>query len=120
MEPWGKSHTRSLLEGIERKGRGKLNGLPPLSFFLPSFSALHAGLCHQGQRPKMVEATIGSKWGWRGRRKEGNMQVRFQVFMAMSMIMIILWNVAPCSLRILSSAINSSEVHYNIMPHTAL
>jgi hypothetical protein len=27
-------------------------------FFLPSFGGPHDGLCHQGQRPKTVEATI--------------------------------------------------------------
>jgi hypothetical protein len=98
----GASHIPEVCwKGLKGREGDKLNGLPPLFFFLPSFSALHAGLCHQGQRPKILEATIGSKWGWRGRRKEGNMQVRSQVFMAMSMIMIILWNVAPCSLRIL-------------------
>jgi hypothetical protein len=49
------SLTRSLLEGNEGEGRGQTS----LHHYLPSFILCpHAGLCHQGQRPRTVEATV--------------------------------------------------------------
>jgi hypothetical protein len=57
MKPLSESVTRSLLEGKVWKGMGwgKLNC--PF-FIIPSFSVLHNGLCHQGQRPNTVEVTV--------------------------------------------------------------
>jgi hypothetical protein len=60
FEPWSESLTRSLLEGMVRKGTGvdTLNCLLSLPSFLPPLSGPDAGLCRQGQRPKTVDATI--------------------------------------------------------------
>jgi hypothetical protein len=60
LQPRRESLTRSLLERIgvlEWKGRG---GVISIAQFLsiPSFGGPHTGLCHQGQGPKTIEATI--------------------------------------------------------------
>jgi hypothetical protein len=49
-----------LLEGIGVKGGRDQEGTNSIAgfLFIPSFGGLHAGLCHQVQGPKMVEATI--------------------------------------------------------------
>jgi hypothetical protein len=59
LEPRSESVTRSLLEemlgkGWKGLGWGKFN----CPFIIPSFSVLHNGICHQGQRSNKVEVTV--------------------------------------------------------------
>jgi hypothetical protein len=57
----GASHQK-LLEGtVVKGGRGREGREGVNSIASPSFGSPHAGLCHQGQGPKTVEATIHMK-----------------------------------------------------------